>query len=295
MPHAPLGADVVHVVSDAKAEADNCDVSLDPNEDAPPDFMTLDEWPISVCVAWIAWRDPVRVSLAYSEWRKWRGLPPARSLADLQWNCEIGLLNVSSIPEPIPEAAQLGAQLGEAWERQLRTALSDGKIRATGVRLTDRRKANIKPKKWIGLDSLDGSEAFGTQVDEDDENDGFCAVPRYRRVRIKKDAILAIWPRFDNVVPSTDEVLEEPVASDDEVQDAVSAPSSQILLTKDEIEQAYIARAKNWPEGRPSPNEVDDRIFLKSLSPSLSRKRAREIRSAFAPDEWRRSGRRRRN
>lgn len=186
LPHAPSGADVVHVVKRRTKHQETGALA--------PDFMDLDEWPISVCVAWIAWRDPVRVSPAYSEWRKWRGLPPARSLADLRWNCEIGLFNVSSRPEPIPEAAQLKRELGDAWEKQLRAALSEGEIRATGIRLKDRRPASIKPEKWIALDSLEGSETFGTDVDEEDKDDGFCPVPRYRRVRIKKHDVLAQWP-----------------------------------------------------------------------------------------------------
>lgn len=78
-------------------------------------------------------------------------------------------------------------------------------------------------------------------------------------------------------------------------KDAISAPSSQIYRTTDEIEQAYKDRLKNWPADERPPTEADDWAFLKTLWPAITRERTREIRSALAPDEWKKSGRPRRS
>jgi hypothetical protein len=62
------------------------------------------------------------------------------------------------------------------------------------------------------------------------------------------------------------------------------APAS--MLTKKEVEdayQAYVAEHENKPR---SPSVAEDLTHMRSLFPSLSRKRVRELRQEFAPDGW---------
>lgn len=305
---------MVHVVSDESSKVEEAGPEADAGapvepKKSPLDFMDLEKWPIPVCVAWIAWRDHARVSMAYSEWRKRaREMLPSRSFRDLHQDCIEGLFNVASGPTPIPEAAQLKRDLKKSWESDLKKALREGMIVARGKLYNNKNDdRSIKPDEWRSIDNIDdymftnneGEYVFGVLSTENSRANGYRDRPIYISVTLLRDEVLALWPPIygekSQNEPSHGVVTPAPEASGPGVLDAVPVPPSQIRLTKDEIEQAYIVRAQNWPEGRPSPNEVDDWNFLKSLSPSLPRERAREIRSAFAPDEWRRGGRPRRN
>jgi hypothetical protein len=230
--------------------------------------------------------------------------PEARFYADLGTSSSAGTLRLRmrSVDDHNEEAgaALHRFRLYEAAQQKLRHALGSGDVPAVVQIERTGQIITMPPEVWSAANAanvFDDSRAFIPTGGVEELQFGAPIPGAPRDVYIaqvpKGEDALVLIPEADLLRYLQAGSLQLGAASPQEPQVSMSQNRSESPLraTRSEVVAAY----RNWiaqHEGRTPPSRADDEAEMLRRFPHLTRDRVRDLRNEFAPDAWKRRGRR---
>lgn len=198
-------------MSPADAEAEAARLGLKPlaSRPDPKKFNAMGEawWTLPMTVAWISWRDPQRVldwydpyraecfDWHYTEWRLGPDGPVFKGhFLNERQRATLVSLSLSERYDIATGRKCTGTTaVGEA-KAQLKTALQENSLQATGIPNNGERRVVIPDREWRDLKWIE-------ERGRDFARYGLLSVAGYSDVAFRRRSVLTLWPEIHHVQP----------------------------------------------------------------------------------------------